>query len=278
MSSEKTTNEELVDSIDAENMPSVDDFIKELEAKERDLHISSDLVIEVGDSSVEHENIHDSFVTSDSFSAAPIEEEEDAEEGEQRLRDLASKAESVEAQLRDQIEELMAERDELMDALRRQKIDFENFRSRTNRDRENTYKNILSGIAGQILPIIDNLERALDLSVGGEDSADHDPAKFLEGMVLVSQQMSDVLADMGVVPIRALGETFDPTFHDAVDCVMTDHVPPNTIVEELARGYKINDRVVRPSMVKVSEAASDSGEPNEESSSDSQEPDVESGE
>jgi len=153
-----------------------------------------------------------------------------------------------------------------MDALRRHKLDFENYKGRTERDRENTYKNILSGIASQILPIIDNLERALDSTVAGDGSGEQDLGTFLEGVVLVNQQMNDVLADMGVEPIRALGETFDPSFHDAVDCVVTDHVPPKTIVEELARGYRINDRVVRPSMVKVSEAPPNGGSPPEDES------------
>jgi molecular chaperone GrpE len=257
MSSDTTSNEELVDSIDAEEMPSVDDFIKELEAKERDLQISSDLVIEVGESSVEHENIHDSFVSA-SFSASPKEPNDADAEEERQLREIASRADDVESQLRDQIEELMAERDELMDALRRQKIDFENYRSRTEREREHNFKNLLSGIASQILPIIDNLERALDSTVENGDSGGLDLATFLEGVVLVNQQMSEVLADMGVEPIRAKGEPFDPNFHDAVDCVVTDHVPPKTVVEELSRGYRIGDRVVRPSMVRVSEAPSDS--------------------
>ena len=255
MSSEKTSNEELVNAIDGDGMPSVDDFIRELEAKERDLHISSDLVIEVGDSSVEHDNIHDSFVASASFHAVPTAEEDESDEEEERkLREFSDTVNTSEAHFRAQIEELMSERDGLMDALRRQKIDFENYRSRTERDREDTYKNILSGIAARILPIVDNLERALDSTVAEDGSGEQDFGTFLEGVVLVNQQMNDVLADMGVEPIRALGESFDPNFHDAVDCVVTDHVPPKTIVEELARGYKINDRVVRPSMVKVSEA------------------------
>lgn len=257
MSSDTTSNEELVDSIDAEEMPSVDDFIKELEAKERDLQISSDLVIEVGESSVEHNNIHDSFVST-SFAAFPTEkqdaEDEEGEDEREELRKLGSKVDSAEYQLQEQVEELMAERDELMDALRRQRIDFENYRSRTERDRDHTFKNLLSGIAGQILPVIDNLERALDATVESEGSEQIDFSTFLEGVVLVNQQMNEVLADLGVEPIRAKGKAFDPNFHDAVDCVVTDHVPPKTVIEELSRGYRIGERVVRPSMVRVSEA------------------------
>lgn len=270
MSSDKTSNEELVDdSIESDGIPSVDDFIRELEAKERDLHISSDLVIEVGDSSVEHDNIHDSFVASASFSAVPKVEQTDDEddEDERKLRELADKVDTVESQLQEQIDELMGERDDLMDALRRQRIDFENYKGRTERDRENTYKNILSGIAAQILPIVDNLERALDATVDREENREKKFGTFLEGVVLVNQQMNDVLADMGVEPIRALGEPFDPHFHDAVDCVVADHVPPNTVVEELARGYRISERVVRPSMVKVSESPPDVDSPPEKEAS-----------
>jgi molecular chaperone GrpE len=273
MSSETTSNEELVDSIDAEEMPSVDDFIKELEAKEKDLQISSDLVIEVGESSVEHDNIHDSFVSA-SFSASPKEKTDakDDDEEERQLREIAARADDVELQLKEQIEELISERDDLMDVLRRQKIDFENYRSRTERDREHNFTNFLSGIATQILPIIDNLERALDSTVENENPEALDISTFLQGVVLVNQQMNEVLVDLGVEPIRAKGEPFDPNFHDAVDCVATDHVPPRTVIEELSRGYRIGDRVVRPSMVKVSEAPKEPAETDSEDNMPHEEP------
>lgn len=252
MSSEKTEKEELVDAIDADDVSSVDDFIRELEAKEKDLHISSDLVIEVGDSSVEHDNIHDSFISTLEFEAhkaVKAEKKDDDELDEAFIESLER-----EGGPEHQIEELMKERDDLMDALRRQKIDFENYRGRTERDRSNTFKSILGGLATQILPVIDNLERALDTFGEPDEISETEVRKFIEGIVLVSHQMNEVLIEMGVEPISAMGKDFDPNLHEAVDLVPTSEVPPKTVVEELLRGYKIGDRVIRPSMVKVSEA------------------------
>ncbi|HUF03828.1 MAG TPA: nucleotide exchange factor GrpE [Aridibacter sp.] len=252
MSSEKTEKEELVDAIDVEDISSVDDFIKELEAKEKDLHISSDLVIEVGDSSVEHDNIHDSFISTLEFEARKCKKAE--EKGDDELDEAFIDSLEKQGGLEHQLEELMKERDDLMDALRRQKIDFENYRSRTERDRSNTFKSILGGLAVQILPVIDNLERALDTFDDSDDVSETEVKKFIEGIILVSHQMNEVLVEMGVEPIPAVGKDFDPTLHEAVDCVPTSEVPPKTVVEELIRGYKIGERVIRPSMVKVSEA------------------------
>lgn len=276
MSSEKTSNDELVDSIDGEDMPSVDDFIRELEEKEKDLHISSDLVIEVGDSSVEHDNIHDHFISAPDFEARAVEVTDETDDIEDLEEVIKAAEESESDPLTQQIEDLIDERDELMGALRRQKIDFENYRSRTERDRSNTFNNIVSGLAGQILPVIDNLERALD-TVGEPEELDKNEARnFVEGIVLVSHQMSEVLLELGIESIRSVGEAFDPNCHEAVDCVPTSEVPPNTIVEELLRGYRIGDRVIRHSMVKVSEppveASSSPAESASETSPESEDP------
>ncbi|QQS41113.1 MAG: nucleotide exchange factor GrpE [Acidobacteriota bacterium] len=264
MSSEKTEKEELVDTIDADDVSSVDDFIRELEAKEKDLHISSDLVIEVGESSVEHDNIHDSFISTLEFEARKS-VKTDRKEDDDELDEAFIESLEREGGPEHQIEELIKERDDLMDALRRQKIDFENYRSRTERDRSNTFKSILGGLATQILPVIDNLERALDTFGEPEEISETEVKKFIEGIVLVSHQMNEVLIEMGVEPIPAIGQDFDPNLHEAVDLVPTSEVPPKTVVEELLRGYKIGDRVIRPSMVKVSEAPYD-GSPEKDDS------------
>lgn len=249
MSSENSHIDELVDEVDADSVASVDDFIKELEAKEKDLHISSDLVIEVGDSSVEHDNIHDSFVSAFAFtpSAGEADEQEDSPDAE------VNASGDGKAELQVQIDELIEERDGLMDVLRRHKIDFDNYRARNERDRENTFNRALSGLAQQLLPVLDNLERALSTAKDPEAATPEEASRFVEGILLVSHQLAEVLDEMGVKPIRAVGEPFDPSIHDAVDCVPTDDHPPGHVVEELLRGYRIGDQVVRPSMVKVSE-------------------------
>lgn len=240
-----------MESIDADELSSVDDFIRELEEKEKDLHISSDLVIEVGESSVEYDNIIDSFIGSDS-------EEEAAPTKELEPKMPAGKTEKGPpddkevAKLKKQIDELISERDELVSSVRRQKIDFENFRGRAERDRKDTFRNILSNLALQILPVIDNLDRALENITQHEKFEENEVQRFIEGIVLVSQQMNEVLNEMGVRPISSLGESFDPEVHEAVDCVPVKDAPPNTVIEELLRGYSIDERVIRPAMVRVS--------------------------
>lgn len=257
MSSENNSNEELVDAIEADDMPSVDDFIKELEEKEKDLKISSDMVIEVGESSVEHENIRDSFVSTVSFKKSEAPGKDARKSGDVAVPDDRRDGQS---QLEEQVEELIAERDDLVSALRRHKIDFENYRNRTERDRSGTFKSILGGLAQQILPILDNLDRAINAYGDENGFSEQEARRFFEGIVLVNQQINEVLVDMGVQPIIALGQPFDPNWHEAVDCVPDPDVPPMTVVEELLKGYRIEDSVVRASMVKVSEAP-DSEEP-----------------
>lgn len=247
MNPKDNSNEELLDNLEEdEHSSSVDDFIKELEEKEKDLDISSDLVIEVDESDVEHENIHNSFVSNKSlepraFSSASNYSQEDI------------KADSEYAELQEKVSKLTEERDELKDSIQRRQRDFDNYRNRTERERKETFKNILSSLATQMLPVLDNLNRALDSATSAEEDLDKkDFRTFLEGIVLVNQQLNEVLIGMGVEPIPSVGEPFDPAFHEAVATEETDEHPHKTVIQELLRGYKIDDRIIRASMVKVS--------------------------
>ena len=252
MSANNTPNEEQIEEID---VSSVDDFIKELEEKEKDLDISSDLVIEVGESEVEHENIHDSFVSNtsieipsfeDSLMNVPVSSLDEPKS--------AAKADSTSS---DEVVKLKTERDELKDSLVRRQRDFDNYRNRTERERGDTFKNVVVNVGNQMLPVLDNLNRALDASASAEDSeSEGDFQTFVHGIVLVNQQLNEVLASMGIKPIPAAGEPFDPLFHEAVATEETDEVPPKTVIEEILRGYQVDDSVIRPSMVKVSAAVS----------------------
>lgn len=241
----------MIDEIESS---SVDDFIKQLEEKEKDLHISSDLVIEVGDSEVEHDNIHDSFIPS-SFEM-PSFEESLAGVPAPSL-DEPDPAPKTRPQNPDEILKLRSERDELKESLVRRQRDFDNYRNRTERERGDTFKNIVVSVGNQMLPVLDNLNRALDASSSAKESASEgDFQTFVHGIVLVNQQLNEVLASMGIQPIPAKGQPFDPRFHEAVATEETDAVPPKTVIEEILRGYQVDDRVIRPSMVKVSAAIS----------------------
>ncbi len=245
MSANNTTNEEQVEDVDTS---SVENFIKELEEKEKDLDISSDLVIEFDDSDVEHDNIHDSFVAP--FSPPKVETEEEPPASVPEPKPKVSESKGVSQEQFDQVSE---ERDTLKEALERRKRDFDSYRKRTERERSEAFSKLVINVATEMLPVLDNLNRALDSfsAAEGDDTA-KDFQTFLEGIVLVNQQLNEVLASMGVQPILAAGEPFDPNFHEAVATEETDEVPPKTVISEVLRGYKVDKRVIRASLVKVS--------------------------
>ncbi|HEX6880308.1 MAG TPA: nucleotide exchange factor GrpE, partial [Terriglobales bacterium] len=98
----------------------------------------------------------------------------------------------------------------------------------------------------QVLPILDSLDRALKTENASADD-------FRSGVDLIDRQFHDVLSKLGVEPIQAAGQPFDPTLHQAIQMVDTDEVPDNHIVDELQRGYRIKDRLLRPAMVRVAQ-------------------------
>lgn len=246
--------EEFSDEIELSSTISVDDFIKELEAKEKDLHISPDLVIEVGESEFDERKMPEFFIPEMS-----IEIERNGEStftagsAPQPAPDLkvVSELEGKVRQLSSKVEKMESERSEMLEnSLRRQK-DFENYKNRTERERRETYHKQISNLATQMLPVLDNLNRALDFAKPVSDGTQNEFKQFFEGIVLVNQQLNEVLAGMGVQPIASVGERFDPHFHEAVATEENANFPSNVISAELLRGYRIGDKVIRPAMVKV---------------------------
>lgn len=246
--------EEFSDEIELSSTISVDDFIKELEAKEKDLHISPDLVIEVGESEFDERKMPEFFIPEMS-----IEIERNGESTftagspPQPAADLkvVSELEGKVRQLSSKVEKMESERSEMLEnSLRRQK-DFENYKNRTERERRETYHKQISNLATQMLPVLDNLNRALDFAKPVSDGTQNEFKQFFEGIVLVNQQLNEVLAGMGVQPIASVGERFDPHFHEAVATEENVNFPLNVISTELLRGYRIGDKVIRPAMVKV---------------------------
>jgi len=147
---------------------------------------------------------------------------------------------------------------ESQDALLRRQADFENYRKRVERERTESYNRVVAEAARKLLPVMDNLSRALDAERSVESSESEEFRHFLHGVQLISKQLSEVLESFGVQPIAAVGERFDPHIHEAVVTEPSDEHEPDTVIEELARGYRIGDRLLRPAMVKV--AAPKSGE------------------
>ncbi len=160
--------------------------------------------------------------------------------------------------------------DELIDASQRRKRDFDNYKSRIDRERSETYDNQLCQLATQMLPVFDNLNRALDSARSLPDSLLEEMGDFIRGVELVNQQINEIFANMGVRPIQSVGEPFDPHFHEAVATVESSDMPPNTVSDEMLRGYAIGSRVIRHSLVKVVKAsAADPGETAVETSPES---------
>jgi len=146
---------------------------------------------------------------------------------------------------------------ESQEAVARRQADFENYRKRVERERAETYNRLVSDLVRKILPVVDNLGRALDAERSIEASESKEFRHFLNGVELIAKQLNEVLETFGVEPIAAVGEHFDPHIHEAVVTEPSDEYEPDTVMEELARGYRIGDRLLRPAMVKVSSQKSD---------------------
>lgn len=136
-----------------------------------------------------------------------------------------------------------SEYDELDDRFKRVYAEFENYKKRSSKERQTLYNSILGDVVEAILPVIDNLENAVKVETQDQN--------YKQGVELVLKQFKDVLASKGVQEIPALGETFDPSVHEAVSSVQDDTKGPQEIVQEYRKGYKIGHRVIRHSMVVV---------------------------
>jgi len=195
-------------------------------------------VIELSETDVNNEEFSDFVDETD-----PNGRSEEAATGGPDLAELvASRAE---------LKRLQSELAEAKDAGARRQADFENYRKRTERDRGETHNRIVGDVARKLLPVVDNLTRALDAERSVENRESKEFRHFLHGIELINKQLNDVLESFGVSPIDAVGQQFDPHVHEAVVTEASDEYEPDTVIEEIARGYKLGDRLLRPSMVKV---------------------------
>ena len=135
---------------------------------------------------------------------------------------------------------------ELTDKVKRQLAEFENFRNRTEKEKSQMYMVGARDVIEKLLPVVDNFERGLK-SIP-EDQKDGPVAS---GMEMIYKQLITVLTDLGVTPIEAVGQEFDPNFHNAVMHAEDEELGENTVSEEFQKGYKYKDAVLRHSMVKV---------------------------
>jgi molecular chaperone GrpE len=142
-----------------------------------------------------------------------------------------------------ELQRTKAERDSLLDRLARMQAEFENARRRTVKEQQDFRDYAAADAIKSLLPVLDSFDRALQVK--------SDPAEFRNGVDLIYKQLQAALAKLSLQPIAAKGEPFDPRLHEAIEMVETTDVPDHQVIEELQRGYKLKDRLLRPSMVKV---------------------------
>jgi len=143
-----------------------------------------------------------------------------------------------------ELEEVRRDKDKYYDLLLRKQADFDNFRKRMERERNESWAAAARDLLKRFLPILDNMERALKASEGSKDP-------LLKGIELVHQQFLDLLKKEGVQPIDALGARFDPRLHEAVEVLDVAGFEADMVLEEMQKGYTFNDRLLRPALVKV---------------------------
>jgi molecular chaperone GrpE len=143
-----------------------------------------------------------------------------------------------------ELEKLREQNAAYLDRAARIQAEFDNYRKRAARQQEEYREYALADALKTLLPILDSLDRALKTNAASLD-------EYRSGIELIDKQFHDALARLGVEPVEAAGESFDPNLHQAVQMVDTDEAPDHTVLDELQRGYKLKDRLLRPAMVRV---------------------------
>ena len=152
---------------------------------------------------------------------------------------------------RAELRRLQDENAELKDRLARRQADFENYRKRVDRERNDTYNRVVADVAAKVLGVLDNLKRALETEASVEAAESDEFRHFLSGVDLIYKQLSGVLEALGVKPISVVGEQFNPHIHEAVVTEATDDFEPDTVMQEIRTGYRLGDKLIRPALVKV---------------------------
>ncbi|SHJ19369.1 molecular chaperone GrpE [Malonomonas rubra DSM 5091] len=188
---------------------------------------------------------------------APQEEPDTVENTEQAEQEEIA-AETEEAELSPE-EQLLAEVDKARSEAKahqeqylRTLADMENLRKRTQREKEELAKFANENILREILPVIDNLERAIEHAEQSEMG--ETGAGLLEGVQMTLTQFSQVLDRFGVKPVESLGQPFDPNLHQAMGQMESEEYPANSVAQQMQKGYQLNDRLLRPAMVMVAKA------------------------
>ncbi len=166
-------------------------------------------------------------------------------DSEESIMEEAGNAGESPDPLQQEVDKLKQEKDEVYGRFLRLQAEFDNFKKRTQKQKEADRKYKSQDLVNDLLPAVDNFERALQV----ESSEGN--AGLVEGITMVYRQLKDALKSAGVEEIETTGKEFDPNLHHAVMQIEDDELEANTVVEELQKGYMLKDRVIRPAMVKV---------------------------
>lgn len=172
----------------------------------------------------------------------------DASAQESKEGGTATQPSEVPAELSAAYQQLLAEKQELFDRLLRKQAEIENVRKRVEREKEDFLQHATTGLIRALLPTLDSLERGL------KHREQDVPAKFYEGLELIHRELLEVLKRAGLEAVESEGRIFDPHFHQAVETVEGEGHRDQEIVEELQRGYRLKQRLLRPAIVKVAVA------------------------
>lgn len=169
---------------------------------------------------------------------------------------LSAEAELLAAQaevsiLDKEVEQLKSERQELIEQMARRQADFDNYRKRMERERAETYHRVVGDVAGHLLPVVDNLHRALLAEASSEAGESQEFRNFLHGIELIGRQLGGVLESLGIETVETVGRRFDPHVHEAVATEESEEFEPDTVTHEIQRGYRLGEKLLRPAMVKV---------------------------
>lgn len=174
------------------------------------------------------------------------EENEIFENNEDKITELENKISELEKQLSESESKLKEHYDRLL----RSEADFQNLKKRTEKEKDDTRKFALQELMTGILNVLDHIERGIK-AYREADKENLDKVEVLKGMELIYKDLRDVLSSHGLCEIECMGKEFDPFYHEALATICSEETDDNTVVEEFQKGYILNDRVIRPSRVKV---------------------------
>lgn len=169
---------------------------------------------------------------------------EESDDTEVDTSSLSSSEELNDLQLK--LDEKSKKCEEYFAMLQRTTAEFDNYKKRTAKEKESLYSDAVSDVVSAFLPVLDNIERAVQAT-----DSNSEPEKLKEGVELIFRQFKDIMSKLGVEEIEAVGNNFDPKLHNAVMHISDDSMSENVVVEEFQKGYIYKERVIRHSMVKV---------------------------